>query len=284
MITEAPTLGQLVDATARTLRGAGVGNPRREALALVAAAVGIGPGDVALHAERAVPSPVEEVLGRWAGRRAAGEPLAYVIGRAGFRHLDLLVDHRVLIPRPETEQLVELILKGTAGGAVVDVGTGSGCIALSLAAEGGFAPVIGIDRSADALEVARANASRLGLDVRWLEGDLLAPVTGERFVAVVSNPPYLSAAEYEALAPGVRDWEPRDALVGGEDGLSPYRHLVEQAAGVLVEGGLLAMEVDCSRAAEVAALARAAGWRQVAVTKDLFGRERFVTARQGISS
>lgn len=281
MISQALTLGLLVDVTARTLREAGVAEPRREALALVAGVVGVGPGDVALHAEREVPRHLEEVLDQQAARRARGEPLSYVIGRAGFRQLELLVDHRVLIPRPETEQLVELVLEGAAGGPVVDVGTGSGCIALSLAAEGHFASVTGIDRSAGALAVARANAGRLGLDVRWLEGDLLTPVAGERFVAVIANPPYLSAAEFEALDGSVRDWEPREALVGGEDGLSPYRRLVEQAAGVLAEGGLLALEVDCSRAAEVAALAQAAGWRHVAVTKDLYGRDRFVTARQG---
>lgn len=284
MTSAAPTLGQLVDATVRALGEAGVANPRREALELVAAAVGTAPGDVALYAERTVPPSVGEVLARKTVRRTAGEPLAYVAGRAGFRHLDLLVDRRVLIPRPETEQLVELVLAGASGGHVVDVGTGSGCIALSLAAEGGYASVTGIDRSAGALAVARSNANRLGLEVRWMEGDLLAPVAGERFVAVVANPPYLSALEFDALDASVRDWEPRTALVGGDDGLSLYRRLVEQAAGVVVAGGLLALEVDCSRAARVAALAEAAGWRQVAVIRDLFGRDRFITARQGEAS
>lgn len=191
------------------------------------------------------------------------------------------MDRRVLIPRPETEQLVDLVLTTVPNGWVVDVGTGSGCIALSLAAEGGYATVTGIDRSGEALAVARDNGLRLGLEVEWLEGDLLAPVRGRLVDAVVSNPPYLTADEYRSLDASVKDWEPAGALVSGEDGLDATRRLLLDALQALRPGGLLALELDSSRAAVTAALAAAAGWQDVAVIRDLFGRDRFLTARRG---
>jgi len=141
--------------------------------------------------------------------------------------------------------------------------------------------VVGIDRSPAALAVASANAARLGLPVRWVEGDLLAPVAGECFDAVVSNPPYLTTAEHRDLDPAVRSWEPALALASGEDGLEATRGLLAGAWEVLRPGGLLALEVDSSRAARVAALARDSGWSEVAVTQDLFGRDRYCTARRG---
>lgn len=244
------------------LRAAGVPRPAWEARILEA----LGDGAVAA-----------------AERRAAGAPLAYAAGSAGFRLLELAVDQRVLIPRPETEGLVERVLAWQhargPGGVVADVGTGSGCIALSLALEGRFDRVIGTDISPAALAVAVANGARLAPGrVEWRAGDLCAPLAGERLTALVANPPYVSEAEWRALEPGVRDQEPRLALVGGTDGLAHVRRLVEAARPLLLPGGLLAVEVDCTRAEAARTLAERAGWRDVRLEDDLFGRPRFVLA------
>lgn len=217
-------------------------------------------------------------------RRLAGEPLAYVTGIAGFRRLVLQVDRRVLIPRPETEGLVERVLREVPGGRVADVATGSGCVALALADEGAYAEVVATDASAEALEVARANAARLGLPVTFREGDLLAPLAGERFDAVVSNPPYLSGAEYAALDPAVRGWEPVRALESGPEGMDHTRRLLAGARAVLVPGGLLALEVDERRAGLAGVEAGRLGWEDVTVQDDLFGRARYVLARAGATA
>lgn len=275
------TLAALVGTATDRLARVPVESARREALCLVGDLAGLSPGEVLLRGGDPAPADLAPRLAGALERRAAGEPLPYVSGVAGFRTLTLAVDARVLIPRPETEGLVALMLAAQPEGRVVDVGTGSGCIALSLAAEGRYAEVVGIDRSAEALAVASANGARLGLGVRWLVGDLLGPVAGERFDAVVSNPPYLTAAEYQALDPSVRSWEPALALASGADGLEATRGLLAGAGEVLRPGGLLALEVDSSRAARVAALARDSGWSEVAVTQDLFGRDRYCTARRG---
>jgi release factor glutamine methyltransferase len=227
-----------------------------------------------------------------AALRARGAPLAYAVGRAHFRHLTLDVDPRVLIPRPETEQLVDLVLAESAAHAlpgealVVDVGTGSGAIALAVATEGPFARVIGTDISLDALEVARRNASRLaghgGARVELLHGSLLQPVraAGERAHVVVSNPPYIADGEAPSLPRSVRDWEPAVALYSGHDGLSATRRLVAEAVEVLMPGGLLAMEVDARRASLAAELvASESRFHAVRVILDFSGRERFVLAR-----
>jgi release factor glutamine methyltransferase len=221
-----------------------------------------------------------------AGRVARGVPFAYAVGRAAFRHLTLAVDERVLIPRPETELLVDLVLaEAPAGGTVVDVGTGSGAIALALATEGRFSRVIATDVSLDALAVARGNAGRLAgaahAPVELRHGSLLAPLAGERVAAVVSNPPYIAFEEALALPASVRDWEPAVALFSGAEGMQATAALIRQAADVLEPGGLLALEVDTRRAMLAAELASTHGaYAQVAVRLDLTGRERFVTARR----
>ncbi|MDZ4675458.1 MAG: peptide chain release factor N(5)-glutamine methyltransferase [Gemmatimonadota bacterium] len=275
------TLGMLTRRAAAVLAAAGVTEPRREALRLLADLMDRSPGAIVLHAGDPVPAELAERALAATGRRAAGEPIAYVSGWAGFRNLTLQVDRRVLIPRPETEGLVELVLKSVSGGRVVDVGTGSGCIALSLAQEGRFDQVTATDRSAAALAVARGNARRLGMPVTFVEADLVSAFAGGSCQAVVSNPPYLTDGELEQLDPSVRDWEPAEALASGHDGLDALRRLIVGASRVLVEGGLLAVEVDSSRAEQVAALARHSDWGEIAITKDLFGRNRFVTARRG---
>ena len=213
-------------------------------------------------------------------RRASGEPLPYVTGWTGFRHLSLRSDRRALIPRPETEGLVELLLQRARRGRVVDVGTGSGCIALSLALEGGFTEVVGVDRSAEALALAGENREQVSAWVELVQGDLCAPLRAGTFDALISNPPYLTAAEYAGLDPSVRDWEPAIALESGEDGLETTVRLLDQGRGVLRAGGWLALEVDCARARSAAHLASALGWEDVGIHVDLFGRERYLLARR----
>jgi release factor glutamine methyltransferase len=225
-----------------------------------------------------------------AARRASGAPIQYAAGQSSFRHLTLMVDERVLIPRPETEQLVELVLEmcagdGVAGGIVVDVGTGSGAIALSLASEGSFARVIATDVSRDALDVARINVERcapvLRSAVELRHGSLLAPVFERPVRAVVSNPPYISYEEAAALPAGVRDWEPSVALFSGANGMAVTERLVKAAAAVLAPRGLLALEVDVRRASTVAEVMASHGaYDEVRVLLDLTGRERFVVARR----
>lgn len=217
-------------------------------------------------------------------RRAKREPLQYIEGEAHFRELRLRVDSRVLIPRPETEQLVQRVLDWAAGRpglAAADVGTGSGAIALALATEGPFERVVATDVEPGALEAARANhalaAPRAPVEFRL--GDGLAPLAGERFDALVSNPPYVATAERASLDTEVRDWEPASALFAGDDGLEVIRRLVAGAPSVLNPGGLLALEVGAEQGADVAELVRAAGgFGAPRVEKDLAGRDRIVLA------
>jgi len=291
----ASSIAAALEEAVALLERAGVPDPRREAATLWAAVAGDGTrrGDVWLRRDRE-PSP--EVARRFREaleRRARGVPFAYAVGSVGFRTLELQIDSRALIPRPETEGLVELVLdwaRGAGerdegrgrGGVAADIGTGCGCIALSLAVEGEFDRVIAVERSAAAAALARENVERVRppVPVEVREGDLLAPLGGgARLRAIVSNPPYLTDAEYASVDPGVRLFEPREALVGGGDGLAVTRALLAGARGLLEPGrGLIALEIDERRAAETAALARAHGWSQVVVREDLFGRPRFLLA------
>lgn len=269
----------LVDDGAAVLAAAGTPSPRREARRIWADLSGDGAA-AALLGTAPPPASLAAAFQEAVRRRSAGAPLAYASGRAGFRHLDLLCDARALIPRPETEGLVALVLEVMRTGRVADVGTGSGCIALSLAAEGSFSAVVGTDRSAAALSLAEENRRRCDAAVHLVRGDLCAPLRGGAFDALVSNPPYLTGDEFAVLDPSVREWEPRDALVGGLDGLGPITRLLDEARAVVRAGGWMALEVDCTRAAECAARAGAFGWTDVAIHSDLFGRERYLLARR----
>jgi release factor glutamine methyltransferase len=210
-------------------------------------------------------------------RRAQREPVAYILGTKGFRTIDLLVDRRVLIPRPETEHVVEAALGLPEGARVVDVGTGSGAVALALKAERPDLEVLATDASPDALAVARANAERLGLEVELLEGDLLEPVAG-RLDAVLSNPPYVADADRATLAPDITRHEPELALYAGEDGLSLIRRLAAQAGAT--DASLLALEVGFGQAGTVAEIVRSAGFEDTHEIADLAGIERVVVGRR----
>src|SRR5437870_6783392 len=214
-----------------------------------------------------------------------GVPFAYAVGSVGFRMLDLKIDPRALIPRPETEGLVDLVLANCATGLVADIGTGSGCIALSLAVEGRFDKIIAVEQSPAAAALARENVLRIApvTPVEIRIGNLLAPLVdkgdrGDRYRVIASNPPYLTAVEYEALDPSVRDFEPADALVSGPDGLAATRALFAGAADLLEPHGLLAIEIDERRGDAVRALAQEYGWNDVAIHADLFGCPRYALA------
>jgi release factor glutamine methyltransferase len=269
---------------AATLRRAGIAEPRREALRLWSELSGRPSADVLLDQDASPDPDLVRALRLAAERRAGGEPFAHVVGRTGFRHLVLRSDRRALIPRPETEGLVDLLLARVRTGRAADVGTGTGALALSLASEGGFSTVVGVELSVEALALAAENRARLEVRVELLRGDLCAPLGSGRFDALVSNPPYLSAEEYAALDPSVRDWEPAAALVSGRDGLESTVRLLDEGRAVLHEGGWLALEVDCSRAGQCAGRAAALGWTDIAVHADLFGRDRYLLARRSATT
>ena len=281
------TIGDLLAGCAAMLESEGVTEPQREAREIVAAVLDVPKFWAAANAVADASPQVARSVIRAAMKRASGMPLAYAVGRASFRHLSLEVDERVLIPRVETEVLVERVLERRTPKTrtIADIGTGSGAIALSLAFEGEFARVFATDVSLDAINVATANAASLskGLQspVVFRHGSLLAPLRGEKLDAIVCNPPYVSFAEITELPADVRDWEPSLALLCPQDGLSVTRELIRQAPDALARGGLLALEVDTVRAGTVAEIIAVDGrYAEIEVLLDLTGRERFVFARR----
>src|SRR5690606_18150438 len=182
-----------------------------------------------------------------------------------------------------TEGLVSLVLERVRTGVAADIGTGSGCVALSLLTEGSFREVAAVDRSADALHLARENAALVGAAPRCVLGDLTQALATGSCDALVSNPPYLTVAEHAALDGSVREWEPAEALVSGADGLAATRALLEDGRRVVRPGGWIALELDASRAAASAAIAGEHGWIEITLARDLFGRERYLLARRSES-
>ena len=284
---ETCALGSLLGELTAGLEGAGVALARDEARDIVAAVLDVPRFWPSANKNTLIDATAVDEARKAAAARARGAPFAYAVGRAAFRHLTLAVDERVLIPRQETEVLIDLVLEAQDGGrgTVVDVGTGSGAIALALATEGLFDRVVGTDVSLDALIVAERNAAflrdELRAPVEFLHGSLLAPLAGMRMQAVVSNPPYIAFAELDELPPSVRDWEPPLALLSADEGLAATRSIVRESAAVLEPNGLLALEVDTRRASLVAeAVATDGSYGDVVVHLDLTGRERFVLARR----
>lgn len=285
------TIGALLDALAEELAGPNVPPARAEARDLIAGVLDQPRFWPSAHRDDPLDDATHARIRAAAARRGEGMPLQYAIGHMTFRHLTLQVDRRVLIPRPETEMLVDLVLAAQRGGSgvAVDVGTGSGAIALALAAEGSFSAVHATDISADALAVARKNLEAIPAErrdrVQFHEGSLLAPLAtllGARSCdTVVSNPPYIALSEAAELPRLVRDWEPAGALFAEDDGMALIRALVPQAAGLLVPAGLLAMEVDSRRAVLAAAAVQDDGrFHDIETRLDLTGRPRFVVARR----
>jgi release factor glutamine methyltransferase len=269
------------------LQGRGIENARLEAELLLAAVLGLSRLDLYLQHDRPLTPEEVERFRALVRRRLRREPLQYILGEVHFRELVLKVDRRALIPRPETEVLVgEVLAWARARGeeilSAVDIGTGSGAIALSLAREGPFARVVATDLSADALALAQENAARCGLAerVEFRKGALFEPLApGERFDVVVSNPPYIAEAERGELAPEVREWEPETALFAPGEGLSILDALVDGAPEHLRPGGLLALEIGSGQGRAVAdRIERRGGYGPARVVRDLAGHERVVLA------
>lgn len=275
----------LAGKAARHLVDHGIENGRLEAELMLAAVLGISRLEVYLQFDRPIDDHQLQQFRSLVRRRLKHEPLQYILGRCSFRKLDLQVDRRVLIPRPETEILVDHVLRWLAQqsgpACVLDLGTGSGAIALSLAQEAAV-QVLATDASADALDVARQNAERLALThcVEFRLGALWQPLAaGEQFDAIVANPPYVADTERAALMPEVRDWEPALALFGGADGLDVLRAIVQGAAARLRPGGLLALEVGAVQSDAVRGLLAVNDqYRNIRIQRDLAGRERVVLA------
>ena len=311
------TVSSLLETAAGYLREKDSGSPRLDAEILLAETLGIERIELYTHHDRPLSTAEVEAFRALVARRARHEPVAYIVGRSHFRRLTLEVSPAVLIPRPETEELIDLALEslrlrppweisappmaspGTAHPAadmeaiqsedgcalptsrplVVDVGTGSGAIAIALAQEDQVR-VLGVDSSPEALIVAARNKAAAGLGdlIDLMEADLLSDVAEGSVRLVLSNPPYVTSAEMEALSPDVRLYEPRAALHGGTDGLDVYRRLLPDAARVLAAGGTVLLEVGHEQAAAVRGLAREAGFVRSMVHRDLSGKERFVEA------
>jgi len=284
---ESWTILRMILWSAEYLKNKGVETGRLDAEWLLAAALGVDRLQLYLKYDRPLSSEEREAFKPLLRRRAGREPLQYIIGRTGFRELELKTDPRVLIPRPETEVLVQEVLDWASAGAesVWDMGTGAGAVALSLAAEGTWTRVVATDVSPEALSVAADNAERydLGGHVEFREGSLFEPLEeGERFDVIVSNPPYIAEGEKGELQPEVRDWEPPEALFAGADGLDVIRQLVAGAPKHLLSGGLLALECGLGQAEGIAADVQATGaFGAVRIRVDLTGRPRFVTAERG---
>jgi release factor glutamine methyltransferase len=280
---------QLVRWSAEYLAGKGIPGGRLDVEHLLADTLGVDRLQLYLQFDRPI-TPAE--LARFKRRlleRVKRKPIQYILGRTSFRELELDTDPRVLIPRPETEELVEAVLAWTAEWGredltALDVGTGSGAVALSLLHEGAFRRVVATDVSSGALDVASANAKRLGHGerVEFRRGSVLEPVRpGERFDVIVSNPPYVAEEEFDSLEPEVREWEPREALVAVDGGRAILDALVDGAGDVLGPGGLLALEVGWTQASGVAERIRGlSGFEGPEVLRDLQGRERIVLARR----
>jgi release factor glutamine methyltransferase len=264
-----------LDSAVIALTAAGCDTPRLDAELLLAAAMGVDRAAIAADPGRALEPDAARRFQEHAARRREREPVAYILGSKGFRSLELEVDPRVLIPRPETEHLVEALLDLPRGARVCDVGTGSGAIALALKAERPDLEVVATDASADALAVARANAERLGLDVELFEGDLLAGVRGP-LDAVVSNPPYVE--DGAELAPEIVGYEPALALRAGPDGLDVVRRLLPAAGATTAH--TVALEIGAGQAEAVGELMGESGFADVAVVADLAGHERVLVGRR----
>jgi release factor glutamine methyltransferase len=264
---------EIAGATA-SLAEVGCDSPRLDAELLLAHVLGVDRAQLVMRGdEDAGPDDRTRYLALLS-RRASREPIAYILGRKEFRNLTLVVDPRVLIPRPETELLVEVGLTLPEGLRVADIGTGSGAVALALKQERPDLELVGVDVSSGALSVARMNAQRLRLQVEWVQADLLE---GLKCDAVLANLPYI--ADDELLPPEVAGYEPRGALLGGADGLDVVRRLIEQASE-RPEISLVALEIGHTQGAATAALLEEAGFEQVEPLRDLAGHERVVVGRR----
>ena len=268
-----------LDGAITAIAASGCETPRLDAELLLAHVLGVSRERLIVDRDLVVEGPAVRAFQNAVRRRVVErEPVAYILAHRGFRRLDLAVDPRALIPRPETELLVEVGLALPHGARVLDVGTGSGAVALALKGERPDLLLTGSDLSDDALALARANGKRLGLEVAWLRADLLADVPDE-FDAILSNPPYVAESERGSLAPEILRHEPLQALFSGPDGLTAIRALLDQIAD-RGRVAMVALEVGAGQAEEVSRLMREARFGSVRVERDLVGIERVVVGER----
>lgn len=288
-----PTCRQALAQAAQILAQAGVETPALDARLLLMQATGLSLEGLLSAPERCLSGAERARFAHMLARRRAREPLAYILGRRAFWSFDLVVDNAVLVPRPESETVVEAVLEAalrTEGGRdepyrILDLGTGSGCLLFALLSELPRAWGLGIDASARALVVARDNAARLGLAARsdFLRGDWLAAIGGT-FDIIVCNAPYIPTDDIEGLAAEIRLYEPRLALDGGADGLAAYRRIVGALRKIVANGGLVALEVGDEQARAVEMLFASAGFSEIVHKSDLAGKLRVVVARSRASA
>lgn len=291
-----PNITEAISEAATILARASIDQPRRTAGVILEHVLGVDRAYLFARTEETIPQDKFETYLRLVERRAAGEPLQYVTGHQEFFGLDFKVTPDVLIPRPETEHLVEQVIKlcrerrpdpGSTGDLIVDVGTGSGCIAVSLAVNLPKASLIAIDISKSALAVARENAEahRVAGRIQFLEGDLLEPLRSRslegRVDFIASNPPYVPAGDFDHLQREIREHEPGIALRAGEDGLEFYRRLLDQSLTFLRSGGCLVCEIGFSQLERVHGLIDPSLWELAEVTADLQGIPRTLTIKKG---
>lgn len=278
------SIGEALPAAVDAIAAAGCETARLDAEVLLAEATGWDRARIAAEPESRLPVGASREFAEMVRRRVRREPIAYILGRNGFRRIELLVDRRVLIPRPETELLVEVALEVGAATAI-DVGTGSGAIALAVADELPESRVVAIDTSMDALRVAQANADRLGLADRVEivsrgTASLGDAVPGDAAVdLLLANLPYVSEAEWEGLAPEIREYEPREALVAGPSGLESIEALLLAMGELERRPGAVVLEIGARQAAVVGELVRGAGFERVETRRDLAGLDRAVVGR-----
>ena len=290
VMTELKTVGVLVAWARQSLDLAGVSNAAQEAMWLLEHVLGVQNHQLVSEAERLVAPDAWTRAEFLVARRVAREPLQYLLGSQDFCGLDFSVSPAVLIPRPETELLIKEVVRYVGFNpktTIVDVGTGSGCVAITLASLLSGTRILAIDQSPEALAVAKANAVRHAVDdrIEWLEGDLLVPLRERQLAGlvnvIVSNPPYISEADWAGLEPEVRVFEPRLALVGGQKGTEFHARLLQDSREFLVPGGLLVMEIGQGQAPMVRHIAQqVGGYAVLRVVEDAAGIERVVIAQR----
>jgi release factor glutamine methyltransferase len=280
-MADAPlTIGDVVRRSAHYFAGVGAPSPRLDADLVIAHALGLTRLELYTEFDRPLTAPELAAARTLVARRGRREPMAYILGHRAFRRLELELSPAVLVPRPETEVLVEWVLELAApGAAVLDWGTGSGAIALALADEGPALVVTAIDASDEALAVAQANGARLGLAVEWCRSDGFAVLDGRAFDVVAANPPYLSEAELEGAPPELA-FEPRAALVAGPRGDEAIARIAAEAGAHLRPGGAVVCEIGAAQADTARAQFAAAGFTDIHVREDLAGLPRAVMARR----
>lgn len=285
--TEEPalTVGELLAWAVEELKAAEVDTPILDSRLLLCEATNLSQEQLHAHPETILSPESTQKFREWINRRAHREPLAYILGKKEFYGLSFEVSPAVLIPRPETEVLVETgirLIKDLPNPMVVDIGLGSGAIAISIAKQLQNAHVYGTETSGEALQVSMRNAECLAIADRvcFLEGNLLDPLTGRLFDLVIANPPYVPSAEIAILQPEVAAYEPRQALDGGPDGLAYYRMIIPQAVYHLKPHGWLAMEVGAGQASEVVGILTIHGYTDICTVCDLAGIERIVYGRR----